>query len=128
LENADPAFRAAATLGGSLAASPTGRPENAPRAELDTILAAIPGPDLAIQGDVVWAFAMIKGWKSEAERWGADAIADIIDPWAMRCPPKSSSDFTSAMAAPSTSTSWIAPTPGQCEMSPTPSGGHCIAN
>jgi hypothetical protein len=48
-------------------------------AELDTILATIPRPDLAIQWDVVWEFAMIEGWNSEAEWWGDDAFADIIE-------------------------------------------------
>ncbi|WP_433286352.1 hypothetical protein ACQPZQ_30190 [Pseudonocardia sp. CA-142604] len=48
-------------------------------AELDTILAAIPGRDLAIQWDVVWEFAMIEGWSSEAEWWGGDAFADIVE-------------------------------------------------
>ncbi|GAA3055879.1 hypothetical protein GCM10010464_20850 [Pseudonocardia yunnanensis] len=53
--------------------------QTALRAELETILAAIPGPDLAIQWEVVWEFAMIEGWLSEAEWWGADTFADIID-------------------------------------------------
>jgi hypothetical protein len=52
---------------------PTARPlvegpyQTALGAELDTILAAIPGHDLAIQWDVVWEFAMIEGWTSEAK-------------------------------------------------------------
>jgi hypothetical protein len=99
-------------------------------AELDTILATIPGPDLAIQWDVVWEFAMIEGWASESEWWGGDAFTDIIDRLANlgnAVPPTSSSDFTFAMAMPTTSSSSSPPTPGRCAMLPTLSGRHCIA-